>query len=78
MSAVLFGKMEAARLLLIVPIAFLLVLVIIVDNAFYRALAVAGLVVIEIFRDAYSLSDVASSVAEASRLPRRRRRRLRA
>jgi len=61
MNVMLFGKAIAARLLLAAPIAFLLALVIILDDPLYRALAVAGLVVIEIIRDAISMGAVASS-----------------
>jgi len=72
MNVMLFGKAIAARLLLAAPIAFLLALVIILDDPLYRALAVAGLVVIEIIRDALSMSEAVSGTVSVARKRRRK------
>ncbi len=64
-----FSKFVAGRMLLIVPAAFLLALIIIVDNALYRAILVAVLVVLELIRDTFSVSEAVKIGGEAARLP---------
>jgi len=62
---VAFQKLVGIRLVLIIPIAFCLALIILLDDAVYRALAVAALILLEVLRDAISLSVAASSTAAA-------------
>jgi hypothetical protein len=62
-------KFVAGRILLLVPIAILLALIIAIDNELYRALFVAGLVVMELVRDTFSVSEAVKIGGEAARLP---------
>lgn len=55
MTSVFYGKFVAIRLFLIIPIAILLALLILSENALHRALFVVGIVVLEIARDVLSV-----------------------
>ena len=64
-----FQKLVLLRILLVIPLTLLLALLIMTDNVLYRALMVAGLVVLELVRDALSLGE---AMAVATGLPRKR------
>lgn len=64
----------AGRILLLVPIAIILALIIVTDSAFYRAILIAGLVMLELIRDVFSVSEATKISREAARLPPKVRR----
>lgn len=63
------SKFIASRILLLVPVAIILALIIVIDNALYRGILVAGLVMLELIRDAFSVSEATKIAGEAARLP---------
>jgi hypothetical protein len=70
-----FERLVGTRILLAVPIALCLALLIILEDPFQRALTVVALVLLEILRDALSISAAASSAVDAVREARMKRSR---